>query len=122
MATKKKEPKFRQDESKQSVFNRLKDRLKTDSICYWLIWKYAPEHLPVKCETFEDLRNNYACFKPLTEEKCERYRTLEKVQSAIKWLLKSQNESKLADLYNKYYELAMEGNVQAFKAFVIFVI
>ena len=37
-------------------------------------------------------------------------------QTAIKWLLKRLHQKKLIELYDKYYQKAMGGDVQAFKA------
>lgn len=37
-------------------------------------------------------------------------------QSAIKWLLKRLHQKKEIELYDRYYQKALDGDVQAFKA------
>lgn len=105
-----------------TIYRQLKDMLGTDTKVYYLMWKFCPEQLkdahqhPVK--TFEDLKNRYKVFSDtITEEVCEAYLLESGCQTAIKWLLKRLHTKKNIELYQKYYDKAMAGDVQAFKAF-----
>ncbi len=108
-----------------SIYRRLKEMLVTDTKVYYVMFKYCPEYLkdytknPIK--TFDDLKDRYATFSDtITEEICERYLLEESVQNAVKWLLKRLHQKKLITLYEKYYEQAISGDTQAFKAFMDF--
>ena len=37
-------------------------------------------------------------------------------QTAVKWLLKRLHQKKMIELYDTYYKKALDGDVQAFKA------
>ena len=89
------------------------------------MYKYCPEYLkeadkrPVK--DFEDLKSRYKVFSDsITEDVCERYLLEQGCQAAIRWLLKRLHQKKLIDLYETYYKKAMDGDTQAFKAFLEF--
>lgn len=86
------------------------------------MWKYCPEYLkdhesdPIM--TFDDLKNRYRVFSDtITEKTCEKYMLEEGVQNAVLWVLKRLHQKKQIELYNAYYEKALGGDVQAFKAF-----
>lgn len=88
---------------------------------YWICWKFAPQLLPKKCETFDDLRKNFPSdFANASEKNFEQLLNYEDVQNAVKWLLKRLDGQRDIELYNKYYDLAMGGNVQALKAYMDF--
>lgn len=106
----------------QSIYNKLKEMIGTDTKVYYVMFKYCPEFLndankmPVK--TFGDLKSRYAVFSnSITEEICEKYLLEQNVQFAVKWLLKRLHQKKCIELYNAYYIKALEGDTQAFKAF-----
>ena len=86
---------------------------------------YCPEYLkdadtrPIK--TFDDLKERYEVFSDtITEDICKKYLLEQGVQTAIKWLMKRLHQKKLIELYNTYFEKAMSGDTQAFKAFLEF--
>lgn len=109
----------------RSIYNTLKRMINTDTKVYYIMFKYCPEYLrdadkkPVK--DFEDLKSRYKVFSDtITEEICERYLLEGGCQAAIKWLLKRLHQKKLIELYNTYYKKALDGDTQAFKAFLDF--
>jgi acyl-CoA-binding protein len=104
----------------QSVLMHLKSMVKTDTKVYYILWKYAPELLPAKFITFDDLKNNFKCFTAgVTEKTAENWLMEENVQTAVKWLLKREHQKKLIELYNIYYDKA-KTDTNAFKAFIDF--
>lgn len=105
----------------KSIYATLKEIIGTDTKVYYIMYLYCPEYLkeaekkPVK--DFEDLKSRYECFSDsITEEICKRYIMEQGCQSAIKWLLKRLHQKKEIELYDKYYQKALKGDVQAFKA------
>ena len=108
-----------------SIYRNLKEMLSTDTKVYYIMWLYCPEYLkeadirPIK--TFDDLKNRYEVFSDtITEDVCKRYLLEQGCQTAIRWLLKRLHQKKLVDLYETYYQKAMDGDTQAFKAFLEF--
>ena len=106
--------------TEESVIAALKRMVNTDSKVFFILWKYAPQLL-VDGENlkFDDLRNKYKCFesKTFTESYCNNWLGENKVQVAIKWLLERLDVQKRIELYHVFYNLAKNGDVQAFKAF-----
>lgn len=105
-----------------SIYQSMKEMIGTDTKVYYIMWLYCPEYLkdhninPIK--TFDDLKSRYAAFKDtITEDVCRKYLLEQTCQTAIKWLLRRLHQKKQIDLYNAYYEKALAGDVQAFKAF-----
>lgn len=105
-----------------SIYRKLQEMIGTDTKVYYIMYLYCPEYLkdydkePIK--TFEDLRDRYKVFSDtITEETCKRYLLEQGVQSAVKWLLNRLHQKKMIELYNVYYNKALNGDVQAFKAF-----
>lgn len=99
--------------------------ISTDTKVYYIMYKYCPEFLkgadekPIK--DFEDLKSRYEVFSDtITEDTCEKYLLEQNCQTAIKWLMKRLHQKKLLKLYDAYYEKALKGDVQAFKAFLEF--
>ena len=104
----------------QSVLMHLKSMVKTDTKVYYILWKYAPELLPAKFITFDDLKNNFKCFTAgVTEKTAENWLMEENVQTAVKWLLKREHQKKLIELYIISYDKA-KTDTNAFKAFIDF--
>ena len=104
----------------QSVLKHLISLVHTQTKAYYILWKYAPELLPAKFKTFDDLKNNYKVFTAgVTEKTAENWLMEENVQTAVKWLLKREHQKKLIELYNIYYDKAKE-DTNAFKAFIDF--
>lgn len=108
--------------SENSIYQTLKQMINTDTKVYYVMWKFCPEYLkdyekkPI--ENFEDLKRRYQCFShTITEKTCEKYMLEQGVQNAIKWLLERLHQKKQIELYNAYYKKALDGDVQAFKAF-----
>lgn len=105
----------------KSIYATLKEITGTDMKAYYIMYLYCPEYLKeadkVPVKDFEDLKSRYACFSDsITEDICKRYMMEQGCQTAIKWLLKRLHQKKLIELYDKYYQKAMDGDVQAFKA------
>lgn len=104
-----------------SIYNTLKQMINTDTKVYYIMFKYCPEFLQKKdghvIKTFEELKSVYAVFNDRhTEEVCEKYLMEERIQTAIRWLLKRLHQKKLVELYEIYFEKA-KNDVQAFRAF-----
>ena len=110
----------------QSVISVLKDMVKSDVKIYYILFKYAPELLPkntkkTPIKTWEDLKNSYKCYEKFqSEEACRNYMYEENVQKAVKWLLGRKRNIEMIELYQRYIQLAKDGNVQAFKAVLEF--
>lgn len=105
----------------QSIINKLKSLVKSDSKIYWILWKYAPTLLEKHgIKTFKELTDTYSVFTPgMTEDHCENWQYEKNVQTAIKWLYERMHQQKMLELYDAYYEKAKE-DTQAFKAFIDF--
>lgn len=108
----------------KSVLMTLKDLVKTDTKVYYIMWKYCPELLPKYTKehpilTFEDLKKAYPSIRA-DERTCQNYLFEKNVMEAVKWLYNRQHIQKMLDLYDKFYEKAMNGDVQAFKAITEF--
>lgn len=104
-----------------SIYNSLKQMINTDTKVYYLMFKYCPEFLQKidgkQIKTFKELTQRYAVFtERITEEVCEKYLMEERVQNAVRWLLKRLHQKKLIELYEIYFEKA-KNDVQAFRAF-----
>ena len=109
----------------KSIYATLKEMIGTDTKVYYIMFLHCPEYLkeaditPVK--DFNDLKSRYECFSDtITEEVCQRYLLEQGCQTATKWLLKRLHQKKLIQLYNTYYDKALSGDTQAFKAFLEF--
>lgn len=87
----------------------------------YLYLLYAPELLPDKgIKTYAQLKNNYQMFpKGVTENEAKLWLYEEPVQNALKVLLRSQQNQRMVELYNIYFQKAKD-DVQAFRAFVDF--
>lgn len=108
-----------------SIYRSLKEMLGTDTKVYYIMWLYCPEYLkdadtrPI--ETFDDLKERYEVFSDtITEDVCKKYLLEQGCQTAIRWLLNRLHQKKLVDLYETYYRKALDGDTQAFKAFLEF--
>ena len=108
--------------TEKSILSALKDITHSDAEAYFIIWKYAPELLPNSdtIKSFENLKNTYKNFENRTEQSFEKALFKEDVQSGVKYLLKRLDGKRDVDLLNKYYSLAMNGDVQALKAYMDF--
>lgn len=122
MPTKKKDTIHANNGSEKSLLSALKDITHSDAEAYFIIWKYAPELLPNSdtIKSFEDLKNTYRNFENRTEQSFEKALYKEDVQAGIKYLLRRLDGKRDVDLLNKYYDLAMGGDVQALKAYMNF--
>lgn len=106
----------------KALLPALKDITHSDTEAYFIIWKYAPQLLPndENIKTFNDLTKVYKCFEGRSEQGLEKALFKEDVQAGIKYLLKRLDGKRDVDLLNKYYELAMSGDVQALKAYLLY--
>ena len=98
----------------KSIYQSLKDMLGTDSKVYYIMYLYCPEQLkdgannPIR--DFDDLKSRYQVFSDtITEEVCQKYLLEQNCQMAIKWLLKRLHQKKMIELYNTYYQKALDG-------------
>lgn len=92
----------------------------SEPMAYWIIWKYAPDQLSEPCKDFAELREKHNCFDRITEEYANKYIYSDRAQAGAKYLLRRLDAKRDIDLYNRYYELAMGGDVQALKAYMDF--
>ena len=67
----------------KNMLSAIKDITKADSETYWILWRYAPDLLTEKIETFEELKSKYAVFADKTEEACNKYIYKEEIHYAI---------------------------------------
>ena len=106
----------------KSPITALKEITKSDAETYFILWKYAPELLPngAEIKTFDDLKNTYKNLENRTEQSFEKALYKEDVQAGIRYVLKRLDGKRDVDLLNKYFELAMSGDVQALKAYMDF--
>lgn len=107
--------------TEKSMLSALKEITHSDAEAYFIIWKYAPQLLPSEAvNTYEDLQNTYKQFENRTEQSFEKALFKEDVQAGVRYLLKRLDSKRDTDLLNKYYTLAMDGDVQALKAYMGF--
>lgn len=107
--------------TEKTILSALKDITHSDAEAYFIIWKYAPQLLPSdSVKTYEDLKNTYKQFENRTEQSFEKALFKEDVQAGVRYLLKRLDSKRDTDLLNKYYTLAMDGDVQALKAYMGF--
>lgn len=109
----------------KSVLMALKDMVKSDGKVYYIMWKFAPELLPKYTKehpiiTFEDLREAYPGAIKADERICKNYLYEQNVMEAVKWLYNRKHTQKMLNLYDKFYEKALGGDVQSFKAIADF--
>lgn len=115
MATKSKEK-----TTDRSLLQELRQMTGSDTKAYWIMLNFCPDLLPDGIRTYEDLANNYTAFKGLKKKNADKYIYNEGVQTAIKWLLKRMDAKRDMELYNKYYQLALDGDTQALRAYMEF--
>ncbi len=120
--TKKKDTVVASNGNEKSVLSALKDITHSDAEAYFIIWKYAPELLPdyESIKDFTDLQHTYKQFEGRTEQSCEKMFYKEDVQAGIRYLLKRLDGKRDIELLNKYYDMALGGDVQALKAYMDF--
>ncbi len=107
----------------KAIIQALKDITNSDMENYYILFLYAPELIPCEAEikTYKDLVDNYpSYFKDLPEKRLQKILLKESVQEGISYLLKHLDKKRDTDLLNKYYDLAMSGDVQALKAYMEF--
>lgn len=110
----------RGSQSEQSLLKKLNEMLPSQAKVYYIMWKYAPNLLQQKIDSFDALTETYKVFtKGMDEAHCERWLVEESVQAAVKYLLKRVHGQKLIELYEIYFENAKK-DVNSFKAFVDF--
>ena len=103
----------------KSLIMALKEITRCDAEAYFILWKYAPMLLPNGAEirTFEDLKKTYKNMENRTEQGLEKALYKEDVQAGIRYVLERLDGKRDIDLLNRYFELAMSGDVQALKAY-----
>lgn len=103
----------------KSIVPALREMLNSDYMAFWVVWKYAPDLLPENFKNFEEFSAHYKAIsnKGLTERDCEKFIYLDKVQNAVKWLLKKQKNARMIELYNTWYQAAKK-DANALKEFL----
>ena len=104
----------------KTVIQSLKEIVGSEPKAYWILWKYAPELLSGNYKTFDELQNAYVAFKGTSEEAASKYIYQDVVQKGAKYVLERLDAKRDIELYNKYYSLAIDGDVQALKAYMEF--
>ena len=104
--------------NKQATGKKVKEIVHTDAKVYYIIWKYAPHILPNKeVKTFQVLKETYKCFSNgMDEPFCENWLIESNMQTAVKFLLARLHQQKMITLYDTFYNQALKGDVQSFKA------
>ena len=103
----------------KSIVPALREMLNSDYMAFWVVWKYAPDLLPENFKNFDEFSQHYKAIsnKGLTERDCEKFIYLDKVQNAVKWLLKKQKNARMIELYNTWYQAAKK-DANALKEFL----
>ena len=109
----------RTTKEEKSILQELIAMVGNDYMPYWILWKYAPDWLPKKFKSYDELVANYKTFsnKKLTERDCDKFLYYDKVQNAIKWLLKKQKGMRMIELYNIWFNAA-KTDANALKEFL----
>ncbi len=108
--------------TEKSLIRAINDITNDNAETYYIIFLYAPEVLSADepIETYEQLEAKYTCFADRTKQNMEKSLLKDDVQAGIRYLLKRLDGKRDVDLLNKYYQLAMGGDVQALKAYMDF--
>ena len=103
----------------RSIVKELAEKIGNEYMAYWVVWKYAPDLLPQRFKTFDELYDHYTALqnKKVSEMDCQKFLYYDKVQQAVKWLLKKQRGIRMINLYNKWYEAA-QVDANALKEFL----
>ena len=103
----------------KSIFAELKQKIGNEHMAYWVVWKYAPDLLPQKFKTFDELKETYSALRnaKVSERDCDKFLYYQKVQDAVKWLLKKQKGARMIELYNLWFEAA-KTDANALKEFM----
>ena len=91
-----------------------------EAYAYYVLFLYCPEYLDPDVKTFEVLKNRYQRMENQNEKAMKKGLYRDNVQEAIKILLTRIDKIRDAQLMNKYFRLAMSGDVQALKAYMDF--
>lgn len=106
--------------SSESLHVELKNKLKSDSKVYYMLFcdtDMLRDSDGKRIETYEQLKKRYKVFENVSEESCKKYKLDADYQSTEKFLLGKLHHQKMVDLYNRYYDLAMDGQANALKSF-----
>lgn len=106
--------------NEKGILMTLKEITHSVAEAYYILFLYAPEFLPTQVKTFAELKKEYNEFRNLDEKDCKKSLLKSDVQRAIRTLMKRIDGKRDIELLNKYYELAMGGDVQALKAYMDF--
>lgn len=93
-----------------------------EPVAYYIVWKYAPQLMPDgdSCSTFEELSKRYDCISKRPEKSIIKSLYNENAQRAIKYLMERIDVQRSVDILNRYYQMAMDGDTQALKAYMEF--
>lgn len=97
-----------------SMLKQLKE-ITSEAKGYLILWKYAGYRSDL---TFEELCERY--IPTVNIETIEKYEFEPTFQEGVKLVLKLMHSKKMADLYNTYYQKAIDGDVNSAKFFVDF--
>ena len=106
--------------NEKGILMTLKEITHSVAEAYYILFLYAPEFLPTQVKTFAELKKEYSEFKNLEEKDCKKSLLKSDVQRAVRTLMKRLDGKRDIELLNKYYDLAMGGDVQALKAYMDF--
>lgn len=106
--------------NEKGILMTLKEITHSVAEAYYILFLYAPEFLPTQVKTFAELKKEYSEFKNLDEKDCKKSLLKSDVQRAIRTLMKRLDGKRDIELLNKYYDLAMGGDVQSLKAYMDF--
>jgi len=106
-------------EGSETIFMEL-TRVCGIHYAYHILWLYCPEYFDEELKTFDDLVNKYQEMKGKKESVMKKGIYRDNVQDGIKILLKRIDKIRDSRLMDKYYKLAMGGDVQALKAYMDF--
>lgn len=106
--------------NEKGILMTLKEITHSVAEAYYILFLYAPEFLPTQVKTFAELKKEYNEFRNLDEKDCKKSLLKSDVQRAIRTLMKRIDGKRDIELLNKYFELAMGGDVQALKAYMDF--
>ena len=111
--------KGRGTKDEKPILSEIRDMVGNDYMAYWILWKFAPDLLAEEIKSFDDLKNYYKAITKakIGEHDCEKWMYYDKVQNAVKWLLKKQKGARMIELYNIWFEMAKKDS-NALKEFI----
>lgn len=106
----------------QAILQWIRESTKSKTLPYYIAFIYEKSLLPNgdQIKTYEDLQEHFPNLRDTDEIFFKKELTKESVQKLCKELMKRLDGKRDVELLNKYYQLAMSGDVQALKAYMDF--